>query len=184
MELCTALIPGYAWQGEKFLNTDTSNMGIGDVMLQIWKGQDHVIAYESKTISRPERNCCIGDYCKYTWTIPKLPLWQEFHLCITTLSWSDSSFLKTWKERQPAGSNVSKNIILHQNIPKGRSIPTQMPPQKTLPRDIQSLPQCLTRVREPNGMIYHCCCCCYDHDTLRRKQLNDNIVSNSIGSGG
>jgi hypothetical protein len=50
-----APIPGYAWPGEKFFNTDTSNMGSGSVLPQIWKSQDHAIAYDSKTLSRPER---------------------------------------------------------------------------------------------------------------------------------
>lgn len=77
MVLCMAPFPGYALSGEKLLNTDTSNMGVGDVMLKIWKGQDHVIAYDSKTLPRPERNCCIADYCEDTGTLSKLPLWTR-----------------------------------------------------------------------------------------------------------
>jgi hypothetical protein len=43
----------------------------------------------------------------------------------TTLSWSGPLVLRTWKYRQSTGSNVSKNIILHLNIAKRWSTPTQ-----------------------------------------------------------
>jgi hypothetical protein len=71
-------------------------MGIGNVMLRIWKGQDRVIAYDSKTLFRLERNCCIVKTRKH---FQNYISGQEFHLCITTLPRSDFSFLKTWKER-------------------------------------------------------------------------------------
>jgi hypothetical protein len=44
-----APIPEYAWPGDRFFYTNTSNMGTRGVLLQIWKGQQHAKAYDSKT---------------------------------------------------------------------------------------------------------------------------------------
>ncbi|MBJ5464075.1 hypothetical protein JGG37_23375, partial [Salmonella enterica subsp. enterica serovar Derby] len=41
------------------LNTDASNAGIGAVLSQVQDGQEKVIAYFSKSLSKPERNYCV-----------------------------------------------------------------------------------------------------------------------------
>ncbi|UYV64930.1 K02A2.6-like [Cordylochernes scorpioides] len=50
----------YPDQGEPFiLDTDASNTGIGAVLSQTQDGVERVIAYFSKTLSKPERNYCV-----------------------------------------------------------------------------------------------------------------------------
>jgi hypothetical protein len=41
------------------VDTDVSNVGIGGVLSQVQDGQERVIAYYSKTLSKAERNYCI-----------------------------------------------------------------------------------------------------------------------------
>ena len=43
-------------EGEFILDTDASNVGIGGVLSQKQDGHEKVIAYFSKTLSKPERN--------------------------------------------------------------------------------------------------------------------------------
>ena len=45
--------------GDFILDTDASNEGIGAVLSQIQDGEERVIAFASKTLSRAERNYCI-----------------------------------------------------------------------------------------------------------------------------
>lgn len=46
-------------EGKFILDTDASNFGIGGVLSQIQQGQEKVIGYFSKTLSKPERNYCV-----------------------------------------------------------------------------------------------------------------------------
>ncbi|KAG5885094.1 hypothetical protein JTB14_003968 [Gonioctena quinquepunctata] len=46
-------------KGKFILDTDASNVGLGAVLSQIQKGQEKVIGYFSKTLSKPERNYCV-----------------------------------------------------------------------------------------------------------------------------
>ena len=46
-------------EGKFVLDTDASNVGIGGVLSQVQNGQEKVLAYFSKTLSRPERNYCV-----------------------------------------------------------------------------------------------------------------------------
>ncbi|GFQ69816.1 retrovirus-related Pol polyprotein from transposon 17.6, partial [Trichonephila clavata] len=58
--LTSALILAYPETGKQFiLDTDTSCESIGAVLSQEIDGQERVIAYFSKCLSRPERNYCV-----------------------------------------------------------------------------------------------------------------------------
>ncbi|UYV84885.1 K02A2.6-like, partial [Cordylochernes scorpioides] len=58
--LVAAPILAYPRPGDSFiLDTDASNTGIGGVLSQIQEGSERVIAYFSKTLSKPERNYCV-----------------------------------------------------------------------------------------------------------------------------
>jgi len=45
-------------KGQFIVDTDASNFGMGAVLSQIQGGEEHVIAYASKTLTRPQRNYC------------------------------------------------------------------------------------------------------------------------------
>ena len=45
--------------GEFFLDTDASAYGIGAVLSQVQEGNEHVIAYASRTLSKEEKNYCV-----------------------------------------------------------------------------------------------------------------------------
>ncbi|UYV81786.1 K02A2.6-like [Cordylochernes scorpioides] len=58
--LVAAPILAYPRPGDSFiLDTDASNTGIGGVLSQVQEGSERVIAYFSKTLSKPERNYCV-----------------------------------------------------------------------------------------------------------------------------
>lgn len=58
--LVSAPILGYPRSEGKFvLDTDASNMAIGGVLSQLQDGEERVIAYFSKVLSKPERNYCV-----------------------------------------------------------------------------------------------------------------------------
>ena len=46
-------------EGKFILDTDASNAGIGGVLSQNQDGQEKVIGYVSKMLSKPERNYCV-----------------------------------------------------------------------------------------------------------------------------
>ncbi|KAG5886026.1 hypothetical protein JTB14_023667 [Gonioctena quinquepunctata] len=46
-------------KGKFILDTDASNVGLGAVLSQIQEGQERVIGYFSKTLSKPKRNYCV-----------------------------------------------------------------------------------------------------------------------------
>ena len=46
-------------QGEFVLDTDASNFGIGAVLSQVQDGEERVIAYASRTLTKPERRYCV-----------------------------------------------------------------------------------------------------------------------------
>jgi hypothetical protein len=55
--LCTAPVLGYPRQAEKFvIDTDASNLGIGEVLSQVQDGGERVVAYFRKTVSKANRN--------------------------------------------------------------------------------------------------------------------------------
>ncbi|UYV64981.1 K02A2.6-like [Cordylochernes scorpioides] len=58
--LVAAPILAYPRPGEIYiLDTDASNTGISGVLSQVQEGSERVIAYFSKTLSKPERNYCV-----------------------------------------------------------------------------------------------------------------------------
>lgn len=58
--LCSAPILGYPNRSGRFIvDTDASNTGIGGVLSQDQNGQQVVIAYFSKSLSKPEKNYCV-----------------------------------------------------------------------------------------------------------------------------
>lgn len=58
--LCSGPILGYPREQGKFiLDTDASNVGIGAVLSQVQDGEERVIEYYSKVLSKPERNYCV-----------------------------------------------------------------------------------------------------------------------------
>jgi hypothetical protein len=77
---------GYRRPGEKFIvDTDASNVGIGGVLSQVLDGSERVVAYFSKTLSKPERNYCVTRRellanVKTLEHIHKYLYRQEFHL--------------------------------------------------------------------------------------------------------
>ncbi|KAF7649234.1 hypothetical protein LDENG_00144740 [Lucifuga dentata] len=57
--LTTAPVLGYPLdQGNMILDTDMSDVGIGAVLSQVQQGQEHVLAYGSRTLSKTEQNYC------------------------------------------------------------------------------------------------------------------------------
>lgn len=58
--LVSAPILGYPrTEGKFILDTDASNTAIGGVLSQLQDGEERVIAYFSKVLSKPERNYCV-----------------------------------------------------------------------------------------------------------------------------
>jgi len=58
--LCTAPILAYPRAGCQFIvDTDASNVGIGGVLSQMQDGEERVISYFSKTLSKAEKNYCV-----------------------------------------------------------------------------------------------------------------------------
>jgi hypothetical protein len=57
---CTAPILAYPHPGERlFVDTDSSNFGIGRELSRVQDGQESVIAYYSKTLNKTEGNYCV-----------------------------------------------------------------------------------------------------------------------------
>jgi hypothetical protein len=46
-------------KGQYILDTDASNNGIEAVLSQVQEGEERVIEYYSKVLSKPERNYCV-----------------------------------------------------------------------------------------------------------------------------
>jgi hypothetical protein len=46
-------------EGKFIVDTDASNVGIGGVLSQVQDGQERVISYYSKTLSKAEKNYCV-----------------------------------------------------------------------------------------------------------------------------
>jgi hypothetical protein len=58
--LCTTPVLGYSQSGEKFIvDTVASNVGIGGVLSLLQDGQERVIAYFSKALSKADWNYCV-----------------------------------------------------------------------------------------------------------------------------
>ena len=58
--LTSAPILGYPRpEGELIIDTDASDTGLGAVLSQRQDGQERVLSYASRTLSRPERNYCV-----------------------------------------------------------------------------------------------------------------------------
>ncbi|GFT46293.1 retrovirus-related Pol polyprotein from transposon 412 [Trichonephila clavipes] len=58
--LTSALILAYPEIGKQFiLDTDASHESVGAVLSREIDGQEHVMAYFSKCLSKPERNYCV-----------------------------------------------------------------------------------------------------------------------------
>ena len=47
--------------GELILDTDASDIGIGGVLSQVQEGEERVLSYGSRTLSKSERNYCVTD---------------------------------------------------------------------------------------------------------------------------
>ena len=58
--LCLQPILAFPASEQKYIvNTDASSTGLGAVLSQVQNGEERVIAYYSKTLSKPERNYCV-----------------------------------------------------------------------------------------------------------------------------
>nr|WPV71156.1 MAG: replicase [Ips erranti-like virus 3] len=58
--LCSPPVLAFPRPGEEFIvDADASNIGLGGVLSQIQDGEERVIAYFSKSLSKPERNYCV-----------------------------------------------------------------------------------------------------------------------------
>jgi hypothetical protein len=59
--LCTAPVLAYSQPRERLvLDTDASNIEIGEVLSQIEDGQERVMTYYCKTLNKAKRNYCVA----------------------------------------------------------------------------------------------------------------------------
>jgi hypothetical protein len=60
ISLCTSPLLSYPkMKGQYILDTDASNNGIGAVLSQVQEGEERVIEYYSKVLSKPEEKYCV-----------------------------------------------------------------------------------------------------------------------------
>jgi hypothetical protein len=123
--LCTMPVLGYPQTGEKFfVDTDASNVGIGGVLFQVRDGQERMIVYFSKTLSKAVRIYCVTrrellTVVKTLEHFHKYLYGQQFHLRTdhSALTW-----LLSFKNLRGAESSLDPapaGVKLHMGTPSG-----------------------------------------------------------------
>jgi hypothetical protein len=123
LSLCTASILEYPRLSEKFINT-ASNVWIGGVLSQVQELSTAGPHPRLRGITARPGRCY---WLQGRWEPSTNKSMDKNSTCApTVLPWPDSILSKTWKDKQPTGSNIYRSSILDPKINGGRSTPTQM----------------------------------------------------------
>ena len=115
-------------EGEFILDTDTSNEGIGAVLLQVQNGQEKVIAYGSKMLSKTEGNYCITrhELLAMVHLVTQFKHFLEGRHFLVRTDKDPCGLLRPPRDRQPGGWSDWPHLILISSIGQDDSIIMRM----------------------------------------------------------